>query len=379
MKKLKKILIIYTNSGAGHRRAAEALYQVVNDFFPQAQVQLFDALDYATPVFKKSYPQTYLFLVNYCPWLWGLVYYFLDIRFIDRISRIFRRVTNHRHCQKLEEHLIAEQPDLVLTTHFLPNEIISHMKKEGELQTFLVTCITDYYPHAFWRNRGIDLYITPNEALTMRLGKLGIAKDKIAPLGIPILPLFSEKNNQKDIRRQLGLNPEKFTILITSGGFGVGPIEQLVKEVNQIEQSLQILVICGNNPKLQAELTECTKDTHHQIKVFGFVGNMHELMDASNIIITKSGGLTTTEAMAKQLPLLVLYPIPGQESSNCEFIINHGAGMRAKNPKAARKFISNLLQNPEKIKELEKNLKKLGRPNAAKQIMELVKEKMSGK
>ena len=179
------------------------------------------------------------------------------------------------------------------------------MKKEGELQTFLVTCITDYYPHAFWRNRGIDLYITPNEALTMRLGKLGIAKDKIAPLGIPILPLFSEKNNQKDIRRQLGLNPEKFTILITSGGFGVGPIEQLVKEVNQIEQSLQILVICGNNPKLQTELTEFTKDTHHQIKVFGFVGNMHELMDASNIIITKSINVQKLFFFVSQKPFAI--------------------------------------------------------------------------
>lgn len=370
-------MIIYANSGAGHRRAAEALNEVAHEYFPNAHIEFFDILDYSTPIFKKSYPQTYLFLVNYCPWLWGLVYYFLDIRWVDRISRLFRRATNAKHCRRFEEHILAVRPELVITTHFLPNEIISNLKRRGKLETFLITCITDYYPHAFWRDRGIDLYITPNEDLTPRLEQLGIAKEKIAPLGIPIDPKFSIKKNKKEIREELGLKQEKFTILVTSGGFGVGPIGELVGEINKIEIPLQILVICGNNQKLQEELSVYTRKTHHELRILGFIRNMHDFMDASDLIITKSGGLTTTEAMAKELPLLILYPIPGQESSNCEFVIAHGAGLRARNPKAARYYINDLIQNPCKISLIQDNLKKLGRPQSARSIWVFIKELLS--
>jgi len=378
MEKLRKVLIIYTNSGAGHRRAAEALFQLSQAYFPAATIRLIDTLDYATPLFKNTYPQTYLFLVKHLPWLWGLAYYLLDIPFIDKISRVFRRITNAGHCRKFEQFILDEQPDLVITTHFLPNEIITHLKKAQKIRTFLATCLTDYYPHAIWRDQGVDLYITPNAALNHRLEKLGVAREKIRALGIPIDPVFSVGSAQPEIRRQLEISPEKFTVLIAGGGFGVGPIAKLVAEVAKIAVPLNFMVVCGNNPKLREELLKKFQKSIHEFKIFGFVQNMHELMDAGDLLITKSGGLTVTEALAKHLPLLILYPIPGQESGNCNFVVANGAGVKVKNPKEARIFIEKLLDQPRLLKEFKVKMNKLGRPEAAGEILSCLRKVIGG-
>ncbi|TCL73229.1 processive 1,2-diacylglycerol beta-glucosyltransferase [Hydrogenispora ethanolica] len=369
---LKKIMIIYADSGAGHRRAAEALYQVVTADYPAAQVQLFDALQYTTAVFRQSYPRTYLYMVNHCPWLWGSFYHMLDNGRVDRFARAFRRQTNAQHCRKLEKYLLQEQPDLVLTTHFLPNEIITHLKRRHGFRTFLATCITDYYPHIFWRDRGVDLYFTPHEELTPCLIRMGIPAERIRTLGIPIVPAFSRPADRNALRRKFHLADDRLTVLIASGGFGVGPVEDLVVELDRVEKPLQVLVICGKNPRLQEELTRLTQGARQQFQIYGFVDNMHELMEASDLMISKSGGLTVTEAMAKGLPLLVLNPIPGQETGNCQFLLRHGAGLRVKDPAQAREVLESLLDHPEQLAGMRENMRKLGRPDAAREILSAI-------
>lgn len=372
---LKKILIVYTNSGAGHRRAAEALYRMVGKVFPEAETKIIDTLDYATPVFRKTYPQTYLTMVNQVPWFWGWMYHFTDLRAIDWVSRYFRRITNSLHCKPFEELILDENPDLVITTHFLPNEIISHMKKEGRIHPVLVTCITDYYPHAMWVDSGIDLYITPDPLLTPYLNRLGVSSEKIRPFGIPIDPVFSEKLDRAELQDRLGLMPDRFTVLIASGGFGVGPVEEMVDEVLKISRPCQLLVVCGNNPQLQAAVSRRVDGTVHHVRVYGFVNNMHELMEAADVMITKSGGLTTTEALAKHLPMIVLYPIPGQELSNCKFVVGQGAGWQVNNPQEAREQIETLLERPEQLQTVKQNLKRLGRPGAAWDILNYIHQR----
>jgi processive 1,2-diacylglycerol beta-glucosyltransferase len=347
---------------------------VVKDYFPIADVKLFDALDYTTPTFRKSYPYTYLFMVNHCPKLWGLLYYFLDNRGVDQIARVFRRNTNSINGKDFMKFLLEEKPDLILTTHFLPNELISCLKKRGQFQTRLVTCITDYYPHSWWQDSGVDLYIIPSPDLAPRLMKLGIPAEKIVAIGIPIDPVFGSNTERTEMRQKLGLKKDSFTVLITSGGFGVGPVKKLVTHIKRITTPLQIVVICGNNSKLQDDLTDLTKKSIHNFRVFGFVQNMHELMAASDVMISKSGGLTSTEAMAKGLPLITLRPIPGQESGNCEFLLKRNAGLRVKNEKQARQVLEDLLKNPDKLKTLRDNMMKIGRPQAAGEIVAYVKE-----
>lgn len=371
---LTKIFIIYTDAGVGHRRAAEALDKVTREFFPEAEISLFDVLKYTTPLFKKSYPAIYMFMVNRCPWLFGLGYYLTDIRAVERIVRCFRRLTNSLHCKAFEEYMLTEKPNLVITTHWLPNEIITALKRRRKLGSFLATCITDYYPHAFWRNRGVDLYIAPSEDLIPRLNKLGIPREKAQTFGLPIDPVFGQRFNKAEIRKQLGLDTGLFTILITSGGFGVGPIEELVTEIEKINYPLQVQVVCGKNSDLRNELNSYTQKSHHRYQIYGFVKNMDELMEASDILISKSGGLTSTEAMAKDLPLIVLYPIPGQEFSNSEFLLKHGAGLRVRSAKQACSELEGLLAEPGRLDVLRKNIGKLARPNAAREILAYLKQ-----
>lgn len=371
---LTKIFIIYTDAGAGHRRAAEALDQAAGEFFPEASVRLLDVLNYTTPLFRKSYPAIYLFLVNRCPWLFGLGYYLTDLRAIDRVARYFRRLTNSINCKAFEKFVLTEKPDLVITTHWLPNEIISSLKKHRKLELFLATCITDYYPHAFWRNRGVDLYIAPNEDLIPRLTKLGVPFKNVKTLGLPIAPEFATSHDQTEVRKKLGLDTGLFTILITSGGFGVGPIEDLVTEIEKIDYPLQIQVVCGKNSTLQEELTIYTHKSRHRFQIYGFVKNMDELMEASDIMISKSGGLTSTEGMAKGLPLIILYPIPGQEFSNSEFLVKHGAGLRVKSARQACLALEGLLAEPDRLNELRQGIGKLARPKAAREILAYLKQ-----
>ena len=371
---LAKIFIIYTDAGAGHRRAAEALDKATGEVFHDAEVYLFDILQYTTPLFRNSYPAIYLFMVNRCPWLFGIGYYLTDIRGIERFVRIFRRMVNSINCQSFEKFMVDEKPDLIITTHWLPNEVITSLKRRGKLRTFLATCITDYYPHAFWRNGGVDLYIAPNEALIPRLTKLGVDSEKVRSFGLPIAPEFSYRYDKTEIRKKLGLDTGLFTILITSGGFGVGPIKELVTEVEKIGHRLQLQVVCGKNTRLRDELKVVTEKSRHCFQIYGYVKNMDELMEASDIMISKSGGLTSTEAMAKDLPLIILYPIPGQEFSNSEFLLRNGAGVRVKSAKQARRALEELFAGPGRLEVMRRNISKLARPDAARKILTYLKQ-----
>jgi processive 1,2-diacylglycerol beta-glucosyltransferase len=373
-----KVWIVYTNAGAGHRRAAEALAQSVAGYFDNGTVRLFDILDYATPIFRKGYPATYLFAISRCPWLWGWMYHLMNNRLVDWLARFVRRMTNAFHCRAFSKLVLAEKPDLVVTTHFLPNEIITHLKKRHGCRSYLATCITDYHPHRFWRDAGVDLYFIPNRDLAEPLGKMGIDQRKVRDTGIPIMPQFINELLQQEARAKLDLK-DRFTLLITSGGFGVGPVKELVMELEALDQSIQVLVICGNNPKLQDELNAMVKRSRHRFYIYGYIDNMDELMAASDIMISKSGGLTTTEAMARAVPLIVLYPIPGQEMSNCRFLLEHDAGLLAGSPGEARQLLAELLGNPKRLATLRENIAGLGRPRAAQAVWEELQKAMQSK
>lgn len=374
MATLNKIMIIYANSGAGHRRAAEALFCTMKDAFPTAGIKLLDVLDYTNPVFKKSYPQSYLFLVRYFPLLWGFGYYIIDNPYVDRIVRHFRRATNSRQAKGFFNLITAERPDLIVTTHFLPNELLSILKERRGLKAFLVTCITDYHPHIIWKDSGIDRYVTPTAEMTQKLKSWGIPERKILPLGLPIHPAFTEHTEKSEVRRKLGLETGMLTVLITSGGFGVGPVKGLVSELRKIKTPLQVVVICGANPKLHDEITAFTSGSIHHFVIHGYVANMHEFMEASDLLISKAGGLTSSEAMAKGLPLIMIKPIPGQESGNCQFILEHHAGFRANTPRQARRLVERIARNPGVLRRLRDNIGRLGQPDAAVKIAAAVKK-----
>ena len=243
------------------------------------------------------------------------------------------------------------------------------MKRHGMLKDAkLITVVTDYFMHSFWVDKAIDYYCVAEDATKEHLIKRGISSEKIKVFGIPVDKVFAMRKDRKELCARLNVRDDCRTILIGSGGFGVGPIKELVKELSDIKQPIQLLVVCGKNQKLCRETGELAQSIELPIKVYGFVNNMDELMEVSDIIVTKSGGLTSSEAMAKDLPMVITSAIPGQEARNCRFLVNSGAAIQAGSVKKAKKAIIDILSSKGRMDELKKRVREVKKPNSSLDI-----------
>ncbi len=367
----KKILIAYGNAGAGHRKAAYAIESAFKEIKRgDIEVKVIDTLDYSTPFFKNGYPAFYLFLVNKIPYLWGLLYYLVDTRLVYGCCASFlRRLHNGLGFAGLERFLNEYNPALVINAHFLGSEVMVHMKKKGMLKdTKLVSVVTDYMMHSFWVDKTIDYFCVAQEESKKHLIKRGIPSERIKVFGIPIDRIFSVHKDKKELCAKLGIDSTKKTVLIGSGGFGVGPIKELVQELLGAAAVEQLLVVCGKNPELYKDISNITKSAAKTVKVYEFVDNMDELMTVSDVIVTKSGGMTSSEAMAKDLPMIITSAIPGQEARNSNYLVRCGAAIPAFTVKKAKEAIVGLFSSKDKLENLKNKIKSVKKPDSSYDI-----------
>lgn len=368
---MKKILIAYANAGAGHKKAALAVQGAFREINrSDIETKVIDTLDYSTPFFKSNYPASYLFMVNKIPYLWGLFYYLLDTRIFYRcIASYGRRLHNSSGFKGLVKFLNEYNPDIVINAHFLGSEVMADMKKKGMLKnTKLVSIITDYMPHSFWVDKMVDYYCVAEEDTKKNLMTRGVSAEKIRVFGIPVDTVFGIKKDRKELSAEIGIDPEKNTVLIGSGGFGVGPIKELVDALMSAEKAQQILVICGNNQKLYKDITELAKNADGRVHAYPYVENMDEMMSVADVMITKSGGLTSSEAMAKDLPMIITSAIPGQEARNSDYLVKSGAAVKACTVRKAKEAIEELFKSKEKLESLKNRIGEIKKPNAASDI-----------
>jgi processive 1,2-diacylglycerol beta-glucosyltransferase len=369
----KKILILHASAGHGHERAAQALEQACHEAFPQDQVKLYDALALTEGFFGRGYKKTYLFLIQHLPWLWGIAYYLTDVPFIYFLIRPARRCVNRCVARRLENLILQDQPDLVIATHFLAVEVVSRLKRKKLCHARLVTVITDYLAHSFWLARAVDLYAVGSEETKVDLKKRGVMAEKILVTGIPVEKKFSETISREAAGTKLGLNAEYFTVLITSGGAGVGALEGLVKNFLNLKKPAQLLVVCGTNKSLATRL-ETIARINPLLRVFGFVDNIHELMAASNFVIGKGGGLTVTESLSLGKPMILLGSVPGQETGNARSMARQGAARVARSISEVLRFATEWMDSQELLMESTRAALRLGRPKAASEIIRRVLE-----
>ncbi len=362
-----KILITYASAGAGHKKAAEAILEVLRLKGAQGsnQILLADSLDYTNAFFRWMYSRKYITLVKYLPHIWGFFYYLLDNKFIYRLIFLPRRIINAVNCWRFENFLLKQKPDIVISAHFMANEIVTHLKQAGKLTCRLFCAVTDYRLHSFWVASGVDLYFAALEDTKADLINRGVPADKIITSGVPIGPKFALSMDKPKIRVGLGLNPYLFTVLIVSGGFGVGPVELLVRNLGVISQDIQLIVVCGYNKKLFQKVNAVVGGLDIKGKVYGFVENMYELMSASDVMVTKSGGLTASEALAKGLAAIFIKPIPGQEEKNAKVLEKAGAAFVAGSIWAAKNKVRELFYEPKKLASMVKSASNIAKPSAA--------------
>ena len=369
-----KILILYATAGIGHKKAALA----VKDAFERRSakdVLLADALDYTSAFFKASYGAIYLFLIRYLPTIWGFFYYVLDNPFVYAFVAPLRRLTNFLNSRKLVKFLLETNPETVIVTHFMPSEVITSLKRKGLLpSTRLISVITDYRLHLFWFSRYVDYYIAASDYTKADFIRRGISPERIKVFGIPCAASFSAGRDRKALKKKIGLDPEKNAIFLLGGGFGVGPIEKIVLYLDRSEKDFQCITVCGYNEKLKKAIENIAKTSRHKMAVYGFTDNVDELMAISDLLVSKSGGITVTESLNADLPMIVIHPIPGQEKRNYGFLEANDAAVKIGTPREVVGVMKELISSG-KLKTLRENVKKIRLTGSADKIVDLVYER----
>ena len=370
-----KILITYAYAGVGHKKAALAIEKALAGH-SGVEVKNIDVLDYTNDFFKASYPGVYLFLINKTPTLWGLFYYLLDSRAVDFFMAPLRKFIHRLNCKKFIEFVKAENPDVVVSTHFMPSEIISGLKESGEFRGKLVNVVTDFIAHSFWMARSSYYFIGAIQRTKNDLLRRGVPEEKIRIMGIPCDPVFSISKGRENLIKQLGIESGFFNVLIMSGGFGTGPMKEIVAEINNLDpdtrDKMQLITICGKNELLFHELRKMVQGLKVRLNAFGYMNNVDEFMEVSDIIVTKPGGLTISEALSKTLPMIIVQPILGQETRNCKILTGYGTAVKAKNTREVCELIEEFATSPEKMIGTRTRIKLLRYPDAAKNIAELI-------
>lgn len=359
-----KVLVIHASAGAGHQKAAEALYDGIRKSSLHEAV-LVDALDYTSAFFKKFYRQTYLFLISGIPWLWGFFFRILDIPWLGPLIQPVRRLYNVVNAKRLGEFLEQEAFDYIISTHFLPSDVACALKRSGRIRSRLITVVTDFDVHQFWLGAGVDVYAVASDWTKQKLQGLGVEASRIVVSGIPTHENFFLPKDRGQLKKRIGLQEDMFTVLMATGSFGIGPIEEIIHAL----KGVQVIVVCGHNQSLFRRLSEKKDDW---VKVMGLVDNMHELMAVSDVMLTKPGGLSIAEALVSQLPLIFFNPIPGQEAKNVRILREHGIG-------ASPPDISGIVEELKKLQSSRdlylttlKRTRELARPSAVRDILALI-------
>src|SRR5689334_6328071 len=372
---LRRVLLLSASAGAGHVRAAQALERAFAEIGEASgerrEVQHLDVLNYTNKLFRNLYSKAYIDLVNKMPEVPGWFYDKVDKPWKNERRRLALDKLNTRPLVKL---LREQQPDLIVCTHFLPAEIVSWLKAKERLSSRQVIIVTDFDVHAMWLVHHYEHYFVALEEARVYLEALGIPPEKITVSGIPIDPIFARQKDKQEMRAKHGLAADRHTILLSAGGFGVGSVDALIAALMPLQHRAQIVAICGRNEELKERLSRqaarLKPEANVLVKPFGYTKEMDELMTASDIVLGKPGGLTTCEALAKGLAFVIVNPIPGQEERNSDHLLEAGVGIRCNNLPTLAYKLDHLLSDPARFAGMQKNSRRMGRPNAAKEIVQ---------
>jgi processive 1,2-diacylglycerol beta-glucosyltransferase len=366
-----RILVLSASVGAGHMRAAQAVELALREVVPEATVRNVDVLEFANAGFRRVYGQAYLDLVNKAPHLLG---YFYDL--LDRPGEPGQKKRDHLRLalQKLNlkpfiRFLTAESWDLVINTHFLPAEIIASLRRQGQFSAPQATATTDFETHRLWVHQPCERYFTATEEGALYLQSWGVPATDTLATGIPIHPAFSRTNDRDQCLAAHQLAGDRPIVLQLAGGFGVGPIERIYRALLDVEIPLDVVAVTGRNEKAREQLSALPTPDRHRTYVIGFTDQMDEWMAVADLVVSKPGGLTTSEALARGAPMVIINPIPGQESRNSDFLLEKGAAIKVNNIATMGHKITALLRDPARLDQIKANARGLGHPRAAYEVV----------
>lgn len=366
-----KVLVLTITAGEGHNSTAAAIKEGIESRGVDCRVV--DVYKLLSETLYKAFSEGYLFATKHLKKLYGDFYYLAENRAKDANQNSPMRMANSSLAKMLSKFLLAYDPDVIIYTHVFAGVLLDEIKVKYGLRAISMGILTDFRLHPYWEETlHLDYVICEDKRLKYNIAMKGFKDEQILPFGIPVQPKFLKEIDKSDARRELGLE-DKRTILVMGGSMGFGSITENVKLLDALSVDFQIIVVCGNNKKLYDELNSIrfTKN----VKVYGFVNNVEVLMSASDCIITKPGGLTTSEALTKKLPLIIVNPIPGHEDRNVEFLLNNGAAIATSKHLRLDEAVWICLSDEKRLHSLREAIDQIRHPDALDRICDFAIEK----
>ena len=372
---MKKIIIFYASYGGGHLSASKAIQNYINNNYDDVETELIDCMKYVNKTIEKVSTTAYKEMAKKAPWAWGKLYFDSQKGPLAQISTR----ANTLMAIKLSKLLKEKKPDLIISTHPFGCQMCSYLKRKGKIDTDIATVLTDFKSHIQWivGSDYINYYFVANESIKNELIAKNIAPEKIFVTGIPISEKFSLSYDKKEILENLNFEENKKTILFFGGGkLGLGKTKtiEIFKNVVENFENTQIIAISGENDSMYSAFHEIitSNNRENNIKLFKFTDKIPEIMSISDIVISKPGGLTSSEALASYVPMIIINPIPGQEEENAIFIENNNAGYWLRKHDNIVPVLNSILNDDNKLEIMKKNTKQISKKNSTKNICEIL-------
>ena len=372
---MKKIIIFYGSYGGGHLSAARSIKEYIETNYTDAQVKMIDCMEYINKLFNKVTTTAYSELAKKAPWVWGYVYKKSEKGIIAKFSSDSNKLMAYKLNKLLQEY----KPDYVISTHPFSSQMCAYLKKKNKANFILGTVMTDYAPHDQWLlyDEEVNYFFVAHAAMREALIQKGIPSSKVFATGIPLSNRFLEHYNKKEILDELQLKQKKKNVLFFAGGeFGLGKSKtfEVLKTFAENFPDLQIVAIAGRNKNMKEKFTELVEDTKRRdtIKILDYTNKVPELMSVSDLVVTKPGGLTTTESLASGLPIIVINPIPGQEEENAQFLEENKLAIWIKKDDNIKEVLSNVFSNPDKMKEMKIRARLFAKKHSTQDICKII-------
>jgi processive 1,2-diacylglycerol beta-glucosyltransferase len=366
-----RIVILSASVGAGHVRAAQAIESVLANTLPDATIAHVDVLKLTNRVFRRAYSAGYFRAVERTPHLVGILYDMLDRSGETAGAGTSARLMFERlNFTRLTKFLTTQSWDLAINTHFLPAAVLAWLRRGGKVQFPQATVVTDFDVHGMWINHPCERYFVATEETRANTIGCGVEPDRVQVTGIPIDPVFARPVDRNECAMRHGLRTDRPVVLQLAGGAGVGSIERIYRSICEIPLPLQVVVVTGKNAEARQRLQSVLVPRRHSVKILGFTSEMHELMGAADVVVSKPGGLTTAESLARGCAMVIVEPIPGQEERNADYLLESGCAIKANNLAGLTHKLGALLSDAGRLARMRQAAARCARPAAARDVAE---------
>lgn len=370
MKPAARLLILSVSAGNGHVRAAQALEAAAKAAF--LEPTHVDLLTLVPDEFRKLYGEQYIKLVDKLPQLWSYLYAKTDRQSRDTLIGKLKRAAEKLNTRKLSAEIERLKPDAIVCTHFLPAELLSRRRAKGAKLPPIWVQVTDFDVHSLWIHPHVDRYCVASDEVAFRLADRGVPRERISVTGIPVMPQFSIPLDRATCAAELGVNPAKFTVLMMAGGAGVGSPDELAARLLASPDDMQLIALAGRNADLLKRLQSLAKRHPGRLCPLGFTTTVERVMTAADLVVTKPGGLSVSECLAKGKPMLLVSPIPGQEERNADYLLECGAAVKAVDGATLAFKLSRLRAEPARLAAMGEAAHRIGTPRAAEDVIGLL-------